>query len=120
MWPLAMAGGTGNRIPVAPATGSAGEECGERCELTCDRFASFNGVEGLPAGRTAAPGSDHRGNGAPGDGVGSAGQPAALEAVVEGLGCKGVHKQPSGGVEGKLAVGGHGAPAQTHCPFLKA
>jgi hypothetical protein len=66
----------------------------------------LNGVEGLPAGRAAAPGGDRRGNGAPGDGVGSTGQPATLEAVVEGRGVGGVHKRSSGGVEGKLAVEG--------------
>jgi hypothetical protein len=41
--------------------------------------------------------------------------------VVESRGGEGVHKWPSGGVEGKLAVGGHGrhgAPAQTHRFFL--
>jgi hypothetical protein len=122
MLPLAMAGGAGSRIAAAPATGSAGEECGERCELTYDRFASFNGVEGLPTGRAAAPGGDRSGNGAPGDGVGSAGQPATLEAVVEGRGVEGVHKRSFGGVEGKLALGGHGGHgtlAQTHRPFYR-
>jgi hypothetical protein len=48
--PLAMADGAGSRIPAAPATGSAGEECVEACKLTRDRFASLIGVEGLLAG----------------------------------------------------------------------
>jgi hypothetical protein len=47
---LAMADGAGSRIPAAPAMGSAGEECGEGCELTRDRFAGLNGVDGMPAG----------------------------------------------------------------------
>jgi hypothetical protein len=49
---------------------------------------------------TAAPGGGHRGNGAPGVDAGSAEQPAALEAVVEGRCGECVHKWPSGGVEG--------------------
>jgi hypothetical protein len=38
MWPLAMAGGAGGRNPAAPATGLAGKERGEACELTRDWF----------------------------------------------------------------------------------
>jgi hypothetical protein len=60
MWPLAMAGGAGGRNPAAPARESAGKGRGEGCELTRDRFASLNGVEGLPAGRAAAPDGDRR------------------------------------------------------------
>jgi hypothetical protein len=116
-----MAGGAGSRIAAAPATGSAGEECGERCKLTYDRFASFNGVEGLPTGRVAAPGGDRRGNGAPGDGVGSAGQPATLDAVVEGRGVEGVHKRSFGGVEGSSPWAAMAAMARSRkrtVPFI--
>jgi hypothetical protein len=41
----------------------------------------------------------------PGEGVGSAEQPAALEAVVEGRGGKCVHEWQSGGVEGEAHRG---------------
>jgi hypothetical protein len=58
----------------------------------------------LRAGRQAQGGGCRR-NGAPGDDVGSAGQPVALEAVVEGCGGEGVHKRPSCGVEGEAHRG---------------
>jgi hypothetical protein len=56
------------------------------------------------ARRQAQGGGRHR-NGAPGEDVGSAGQLAALEAVVEGRGGEGVHKRPSCGVEGEARRG---------------
>jgi hypothetical protein len=45
---------------VTPVKELAGKGCGEEGELTCDRFASLNRVEGLPVGRAAAPGGGHR------------------------------------------------------------